>query len=189
MTLWLRLVATLIAARFRPPITLPGEASRLAFRVWPHDLDPSLHMNNARYLALLDLGRLDLMLASGLGRSVLRHRWTPIAGKIAIRFRRELALFQGFRLETRILTWDDTSVVMEQVFVIACGRRDGQIAAHAMFKGGLYDRGARAFVPTARLMGEIGVTDATPPAANPEVAAFLAADDAMRRGLGEGRGG
>ena len=30
-------------------------------RVWPNDLDTNAHMNNGRYLTLMDLGRFDLM--------------------------------------------------------------------------------------------------------------------------------
>ena len=32
--------------------------TRVALRVWPNDLDLNLHVNNGRYLALADIGRL-----------------------------------------------------------------------------------------------------------------------------------
>ena len=51
-------------------------------------------MNNGRYWSLMDLGRTDLMLRTGLWRAVLRHRWVPVVNAGAIRFRRELRLFQ-----------------------------------------------------------------------------------------------
>ena len=179
MNLWLRLLAYFLTVRRRPALVLPGNASVLQFRVWPHDLDLALHMNNGRYLTLMDLGRLDILIRSGLWRVILQHRWTPIASGIQIRFSRELRVLDRFRLETRLLAWDDTRVVMEQVFVIASGAREGQVAARALFKGGIYDRAARSFVPVARMMQETGVTAASP-AQSPEVAAFLAADDALR---------
>lgn len=180
MNLWLRILWYLAVARFRPRLSLPGDVSRLAFRVWPLDLDTSLHMNNGRYLTLMDLGRLDIMVGSGLWRAVLRHGWTPIASAIKIRFRRELRPFQRFRLETRLVAWDKASVIMEQTFVIAGGPRDGQIAATALFKGGIYDRAERRFVETARLMAEIGV-DARSPPLTPEAEAFLAAEESLRQ--------
>ncbi len=179
MNLWLRLIAYLFCVPWRPALALPDEASVLRFRAWPHDLDPSLHMNNGRYLALMDLGRLDVMFAAGLVRPVLARRWTPIASNVLIRFRREIRLFQRFRLETRLLTWDETYVVMEQSFILEGGRRDGAVAARALFKGGIYDRTARRFVTVAELMAEIGVS-AEAPVATPEVAAFLAAGDTLR---------
>ena len=185
MNLWLRLFLYVLTVRARPRIVLPGGVSRLAFRVWPSDLDTSLHMNNGRYLTLMDIGRLDIMVASGLWRAVLRHGWTPIASAIKIRFRRELETFQRFQLETRLVAWDRASVIMEQTFLIDGGPRDGQIAAQALFKGGLYDRKTKAFVEIARLMAEIGVTAESPPK-TPEVEAFLKADDELKRALGRG---
>ena len=180
MNLWFRMLWYVLTAWRLPKLALPGDTSRLAFRVWPSDLDTSLHLNNGRYLTLMDLGRLDIMVSSGLWRAVLRHGWTPIASAIKIRFRREIKVFQRFRLETRLVAWDRASVIMEQTFVIDGGERDGQIAAQALFKGGLYDRKTKKFVEIARLMAEIGVAAESPPL-TPEVEAFLAADDELKR--------
>lgn len=88
----------------------------------------------------MDLGRLDVMAANGLWRSVLRHKSTPVGSAIKIRFRRELRLFQRFEFATRIVAWDDTSVGMEQIFFFTHGPKAGHIAAQALFKGLLYDR-------------------------------------------------
>lgn len=179
LNLWLRLIWYLMTAWRRPKIVLPDGVSRLRFRVLPSDVDTSMHLNNGRYLALMDFGRLDLMVSSGLWRAVLRHRWTPIASAIKIRFRREIRPFQRFEIASRILAWDEASVVMEQLFIFSGGAKDGQVAAHALFKGGLYDRTARAFVPVARLLEETGITATSPPL-TPEVIAFLKADDELK---------
>jgi len=180
MNLWFRLLWLLLTARKRGHLDVPRQASVLAFRVWPHDLELSIHMNNGRYLTLMDLGRMDVLIRSGLWREVLRHKWTPIASAITIRFQRELRPFQRFRLETRLLCWDANLVVMEQTFIIEGGPRNGQAAARALFKGGLYDRTERKFVEIARLMSLIGVSEESPPA-TPEVEAFLHADDRLKQ--------
>ena len=99
---------------------------------------------------------------------------------MTVRYRRELRPFQKFAIQTRLLCWDDTLVVMEQTFVIDGGARDGQIAARALFKGGLYDRGAKAFVPVAALLQTVGVS-AVSPAPTPEVDAFLHADEQLKQ--------
>lgn len=179
MNLWLRLLWLLSTASTRPAPPALTDATRLLFRVWPHDLDPILHMNNGRYLTIMDLGRIDAMLRTGMWRAVRRHGWMPVASAIKIRFRRELKLFQRFALETRVVAWDETTAVIEQRFVIEGGERDGQIAAHALFKGGFYDKTARSFVPIARIMSEIGYKGESPPISE-DVAAFLAADQAMK---------
>lgn len=180
MNLWLRLLWLLLTARWRGPLSLLREPSTLRFRVWPHDLDLSFHLNNGRYLTLMDLGRLDVMVRSGLWREVLHHKWTPIASAVTIRFQRELRPFQTFRLDTKLLCWDASLVVMEQIFVVDGGPRDGQVAARALFKGGLYDRKVRKFVEIARLMALLGVSE-TSPSATAEVEAFLHADDQLKQ--------
>jgi len=179
MNLWLRLFWLLVTAPFRPRLAMPAGASTLALRVLPSDLDISLHMNNGRYLQIMDLGRLDLIIRSGLGGAVWRNAWTPVVNAALIRFRRELRVFDRYRLETRVLGWLDQAVLIEQSFIFAGGGRDGQVAARALFKGALYDRRAQRYVPVAEMMQVIGVTDPSPlPSAEVEV--FLAADRAMR---------
>lgn len=180
MKLWFRLMLYLLTVWRRPRLAMPHAESEIAFRVWPSDLDTSLHMNNGRYLTIMDLGRLDLMVRSGLWRAVLRHRWTPIANAVHIRFRRELGIFQRFHLQTRIKSWTAGSIVMEQRFVFAAGPRNGEVAASALFVGGLYDRKAKSFVPIARLMEELGVA-AESPEPTLEVKAFLDANEALRK--------
>ena len=177
MNLWLRLLWFIATAWRRPRIDLPFAHSSLRFRVWPHDLDTSLHLNNGRYWTLMDLGRTDLMIRSGLWRPVLRNGWTPVVSAGQIRFRRELRPFQAFDLETRLLHWDATRVVMEHR-LIAAGT--DTIAAIALVQAGLYDRKRRSFVPVHRLMEAIGVV-AHSPQATPEVEAFLSAGDTLRR--------
>jgi len=90
--------------------------SDLRLRVLPNDLDFNLHMNNARYLALMDLGRLDLWRRAGLVRVILKHRIQAVVGSTNIRFKRALRPFQKFDLITSIKTWDERAIYMEQRF-------------------------------------------------------------------------
>lgn len=180
MNLWLRLLWLVLASRFRPALRLPEDASTLDMRVWPTDIDTALHLNNGRYLTLMDLGRLDLMLRTPLWRAALRHQWTPILSAAKIRFRREIRCWRAFRLETRILCWSEEWLVMEQRFLSRNRHGHEVVAATALVRAGLYDRAAKAFVPVARLMTETGV-DAVSPAPPPEVAAFIAAEEALKR--------
>ena len=180
MNLWLRLIAQLVVSRLSGPMTLPRDVSVRRARVWPSDLDVSLHMNNGRYLTHMDLGRLDLLIRSGLLRVVMQDRLTPIVSAALIRFRRELRALQRFDIETRIVGWLDTTAVIQQDFRIATGPHAGEVAASALVRAGLYDRSARAFVPIERLMQRLGVT-ADSPAMTDDVAAFLAAEKSLRR--------
>jgi acyl-CoA thioesterase FadM len=179
MNLWFRLVWYALSFWRRPLLAHHTDVGVLTFRVLPTDLDVSLHMNNGRYLTLMDLGRVDFLVRSGLWQAVRRHRWTPIAGAIAIRYRREMRPFDSFRIETKLLSWAEASVVMEQTFVLTSGKHAGQVAARALFKGGIYSRSDRKFVDTGRLMREIGVEAQSPPL-TPEVEAFLKADSSLK---------
>ena len=179
MNLWFRLIWYLLTARWRPQLVLPDDVSVLRYRVWPHDIDTSLHLNNARYLGLMDQGRLDIIVSSGLVRAALKHGWTPIANAIEIRFRREFRLFEKIELRTRIVGWRDSQVVMEQVFVSASGARKGHVGARALFAGGLYDRKSKSFVEISRMMREIGVESSSPPL-TPEASAFLNSIERLR---------
>jgi acyl-CoA thioesterase FadM len=185
MNLWVRLVLLIVALLWRPRLN-PREPSLLHFRVLPTDLDTNLHMNNGRYLTIMDLGRLDLMLRSGLWRPLWRNDWAPMAGAVVIRFRRELRLFERFVLRTRIAAWSDTTAVMEQAFFFADGARKGQMAACALMKAGFYDRGDRRLITVKRLIAELGVpAEATQsPPASPDIEAFLKAEAALRRAGG-----
>lgn len=179
MNLWLRLLWLLLTAPLRPRLAMPGDVSVLTLRVLPNDLDLSLHMNNGRYLAIMDLGRIDLLIRSGLAGAAWRKRWTPVANTVLIRFRRELRGFVRYRLETRVVGWQAESFLIAQTFVFAGGKRDGHVAARALIKGGLYDRKARRYIPLAEMMATIGIS-AENPAPTADIDAFLAADDAMR---------
>lgn len=181
MNLWIRLFWLLLTARWRGHLNLPNDASNITFRVWPHDLDLSMHMNNGRYLTLMDLGRLDVMVRSGLWQQVTQRRWTPIASAITMRFQRELRPLQQFRLQTKLACWTTSQVVMEQIFIFSGGPRDGQIAARALFKGGLYDRTTKSFVPITELMRAIDIF-AESPGQTVEIEAFLKSDETLRQG-------
>jgi acyl-CoA thioesterase FadM len=180
MNLWLRLLFVLMTAPWRGRIALPAGVSARSFRVWPGDLDAFGHMNNGRYLTKMDLGRLDLLMRSGLWRIVLKDRLSPMVGLAAVRFRRELSLLQRYRLETRIAGWTDRLAVIEQRFILETGARTGEVAAVGLVHAGLYDRRARGFVPVGRLMSALGIAAENPPP-TPEIAAFLALDGVLRR--------
>jgi acyl-CoA thioesterase FadM len=180
MNLWLRLLWLVATARFRGRLQPPFDVSAIPFRVMPHDLDTSLHMNNGRYWTLMDLGRTDLMLRTGLWRAVLKNGWIPVVSAGKIRFRRELRLWRAFQLTTRIICWSDAWVVMEHRLVSTREGGEEVVNAAAYVRAGIYDRKARSFVPIRRLMAEMGIMVESPPPPE-DVAAFLAAEEAMKQ--------
>lgn len=132
--------------------------SRLAFRVLPNDCDINLHMNNGRYLSFMDLGRVHLTAQAGLMTHVRRKRWMPVLAAAEITFVRSLNPFERFELVTRVMTWDEKYVYIEQIF-----ERDGELCAHAYVKGLFLSRNGR--VPNAEVVRTIGYTGDAPPMA------------------------
>jgi acyl-CoA thioesterase FadM len=180
MNLWFRVLWLFLTAPFRARIEPPFGVSRLTFRVWPTDIDTNLHMNNGRYLAIADLGRTDLLLQTGLWRAVLKEGFLPMLSGSAIRYRRELKPFQSFTLESRIVCWRATTFVMEHRYVTEGGDGKPVTAALALVRGGLYSRRERQFVPAERLVRLAGY-EGDSPAFEPEVDAFLAVEDGLKR--------
>ena len=87
--------------------------------------------------------------------------------------------FRAFILETRILTWSESHVVMEHRVISQAKDGNPVLNAIALVRAGLYDRKERRFVPMERLLAEIGV-EAKAPAAAPEVEAFLTAEETLK---------
>jgi acyl-CoA thioesterase FadM len=154
MNLVIRLLRILIWGLFGRRLDPLGR-SIVAFRVWPNDLDINIHMNNGRYLSIMDLGRLDLMLRSGFLRTMLKRRWGAVLGSVTIRYRRPLLPFQRYDLVTRILGWDEKWVFIEQQFV-----RDGQVCAVGYSKAILMAAGKP--LPMAGVLAALGYTYPSP---------------------------
>ncbi|WP_253705489.1 thioesterase family protein [Brachybacterium sp. P6-10-X1] len=106
MNLYFRLLVFMIRVRFRSRPSL-WDTSRVRFRVNPSDLDVMRHMNNGRYLTLMDLGRMDLMLRSRFWRRITEQGWYPVVAGQSITYRRSFQLWERFDLASRVLGHDD----------------------------------------------------------------------------------
>ncbi len=134
MVLLLRTLWKALTLRVRPPLEALG-TSVLAFRVWPNDLDVNIHMNNGRFLSVMDLGRFDLTFRTGLGKAMLRNRWMPLVGGVTIRYRRSLDPFEAYELHTRLLGWDAKWFYLEQRFIKGGGELAAEGVVRALFRG------------------------------------------------------
>src|SRR5579862_2806058 len=127
MNLWLRLLGVLIGSLFRPRLGI-FEVSVLPGRVWLTDLDLNIHMNNARYLAVMDLGRFDIFVRTGMLRAFFSERIQPLMGACAVRYRRALRPFESFTLHSRFLGWDERRAYVEHWMETS----DGEVSCHAV---------------------------------------------------------
>jgi acyl-CoA thioesterase FadM len=167
----LRSLRVLVAAFSRSRLH-PLEDSVVGFRVWPNDLDVHLHMNNGRYLTLMDLGRLDLVVRLGVLGTLRRRKWNPVVGSLPIRYRRSLLPFQSYGIRTRLLCWDDRWFFLEQRF-----ERRGEVVAVALVKGLFL--GPEGRVPTQAVVDASGHGAGSPPVPD-AVAAWQEAERVLR---------
>jgi acyl-CoA thioesterase FadM len=98
-----------------PRLGILGEDS-LRMRVWPNDIDFNLHLNNARYLSIMDYGRTHLLARTRLLEHIVRSRWQPLVGAVWVTYRRSLPLFSLFTLTSRLVCWDERWFYIEQNF-------------------------------------------------------------------------
>lgn len=146
----------LLLARELPKERLPFLAEvRLPMRVWPTDIDFYGHANNGSYLTLMDVGRYQLALRTGLYRWMLRNNGWPVLGGAVVRFRREVRLMARFELVTRLRGWKDRWFFIDQRF-----EKDGCVHASAIHKAVMRRRGKS--VDFGEVAASFGV-DASPP--------------------------
>ena len=127
------------------------DLARTRLRVWPSDLDILGHMNNGVYLSIMDLGRMDLLVRSGVWAEFTKRGFYPVVASETITFRKSLQPWQRFDLETRIVGYDAKAVYVEQRFVV-----DGEIFAQAFIRGRFLKKSG-GVVSVAELSAAIGI--------------------------------
>lgn len=130
---WLRLMRVGFSLIGAPRVDLLT-TTRVTLRVWPNDLDFNLHLNNGRYLALADIGRIHWFVLTGVLGVARRQKAIPVVGDVIAKFRRDLKAFQTVEIHTRLLGWDRKWGYLEHRFV-RNGRVLGLVAARGIFKG------------------------------------------------------
>ena len=132
---FVRIPALAIRHHLRPLAPLGVlEEDKLHMRVWPNDIDLNMHLNNARYLSIMDYGRTHHLARIKLLEHMLRARWQPLIGAAWVTYRRSLPLFSLFELTSQLVCWDDRWFYIEQTFTGSKG-----LAAVGWVKGMLRD--------------------------------------------------
>ena len=179
MNLYLRLIWLVCLSKFREKIDFLNGKSVLNMRVLPNDLDINMHMNNGRYLTIMDLGRVDLLMRSGMFYKIRKRGWMAVLGSTTIRYRRPLAPLQKFTLETSLTGWNDKWFYLEQKFIITSGKKKGDIAAYAIVKGAFLNPDIGKAEQVEDVMQAIGYTGESP--ALPEhIKSYIRSENALR---------
>ena len=132
---FVRIPALAIRQHIRPLAPLGVlEEDRIQMHVWPQDIDFNLHMNNARYLSVMDYARMHLLARGRLLEHIVRSRWQPLVGAVWMTYRRSLPLFSAFTIASRLMCWDERWFYIEQKFTVG-----ENLAAVGWVKGMLRD--------------------------------------------------
>lgn len=152
MNLYLRLLIIIFTGRWRKPMQ-PLDISVITLHVLPNDLDLNWHMNNGRFLTIMDLGRMDLLKRTGTLDMAIKNKWMPIVGTARIDYQRPLKLWQKYELHSHIYGWDEKWIYLEQVFY-----SKDKLIAKGKIKGLL--RGKDGNIPPQQIMEELqpGIT-------------------------------
>ena len=126
MYVWGRLAWMAAMSKRRGPYRL-GDESRLSFRCLPHDIDRNMHLNNARYMMLADVGRIDIFLRSGFWALCSRNGWGPMMGGLQSAYVREIKLWKRFEIVSTIETWTDRQMIGRHRFLLEDGRTAAMI--------------------------------------------------------------
>jgi acyl-CoA thioesterase FadM len=155
VVLLFRVLFTILKDLFRRRIDVLGETV-IHLRVWPTDMDLNFHLNDGRYVSLTGLGRVDLMMRTGLLRRAVKRHWYPVVGATMIRYRREIKAFEKFTMHSRFVGWDDKWFYFEHRF-----EKGGAVAAIAYVRGVLRTR--EGAVPSRDVLALVGITIPSPP--------------------------
>jgi acyl-CoA thioesterase FadM len=167
LNLYFRLLLTVLKA-LRAPRIAPGDVIELSLIVLPTDLDLNGHMNNGRYLTVVDLALATLFIRSGFARLCFSQGWRPMGGGSIVRFQRELNVFQRYTLRMSMAGWDEYWNFLRFEFL-----RGTELCAAGYVKGAAY--GKHGLVRSADVYPVLGYTAESPPLPE-EVVAWIAAD-------------
>lgn len=152
---FLRLSWNLFAARRLPPMN-PMEMHVSQHRCRLVDIDIFIEMNNGRILTLYEMGRFQAAVRMGLWALLKKNRWGLTVAGSSIRYRRRITPFERYETRTKIATWDDRFVYIEQGMY----KMNGECASNVLLRTAVVEKG-RA-VPTQVLLDALEITDPRP---------------------------
>jgi acyl-CoA thioesterase FadM len=155
-------------ARSAAPLAL-GATHRSRVTCLPWDIDPWLELNNGRTLTLYDLGRIPLVIRSGLLATLRREGWSFAVAGVSVRYRRRVRAFERIDMASQLLGRDHRFVYIHQSMW-----RDGDAVSAVLIRSAVTRPGG--IVPTDEAFAAHGAPDWNP-ALPAWAAAWIAAED------------
>jgi acyl-CoA thioesterase FadM len=175
MNLYLRLIWALFRA-WRMPSIMPGDTIRRTLRVLPGDIDINGHMNNGRYLTVVDLMLTEYFVRSGFAQAMFKAGWRPMSGGSMISYRKGLQPFQKYSLSFTLDAADEVWNYMRYEF----RRLDGTVCAIGYMKGAAVSK--QGLVPNAISYARMALAFETKPLPQ-SVAQWMQAENSLMASL------
>lgn len=114
---FMRMLLQLLRSRRRSAQGL-WDTYSLTLRVLPTEIDIFRHVNNGMYFSIMDLGRLDMMVRSGVWEALRAKGWSGVVSAETISFRKSLKLGHRYDVDTRVIGVDERTVLFEHRIVV-----------------------------------------------------------------------
>ncbi len=169
MNLYLRLMRVLFLSFFRSRLH-PKEEAITRFRVWPHDMDAFGHMNNGRYLQIMDVARVDWMRRTRVLDYILKEGCSALLGGTVIRHCKQLGPFRTYTVHTSVMAWEERWVFIKHEF----RTKKGELSAVGYTRAAIRRRGD--WVHLQSVVNQIAPGFSSPPLSH-ALRQWLAVDD------------
>jgi len=151
MNLYFRFLILILKSFFSKTEIDMFDSCETKFRVWFFDIDLNFHMNNGRYLTIMDLGRFDLLIKAKVFGKLLKNGYYPVVASESIRFKKSLAPFQKYKVISKVESFDEKDFFISQTFI-----SKKQVYAIGYIKGRFKQRGRKGSVSTKELFELVG---------------------------------
>jgi acyl-CoA thioesterase FadM len=174
MNLYLRLVRILLASLWKAPRS-PRDEVASRFRVWPQDIDVFGHMNNGRYLQVMDVARVDWMRRTRILDRIFASRCSALLGGSVIRYCKALRPFERYHVHTSLVAWEARWAFLQH----RCTNEAGELVALGYTRAAL--RNADGWVAPQQILDQVepGIESAELPSL---VRRWLDVDDGLVEG-------
>ncbi|XP_072940497.1 protein THEM6-like [Epargyreus clarus] len=111
------------------------------------DIDIMLrHMNNARFVRDLDFARFHFYDRTGIYERIKAVNGHALQGASSIRYRRTIPMFSAYKIETKLVYWEDKTLFIEQKFITL---NDGFVRAIVLSRQNLLETDVSALLDNA----------------------------------------
>ncbi|MDP3532173.1 MAG: thioesterase family protein [Alphaproteobacteria bacterium] len=150
------------------------DASTIKTKVHPNDLDINVHMNNARYSTMFDLGRFDFLVRTGLIKLIWKEKWRPVIGSTMVSYLKSLKLYEKFIVSTKVVYFDDKWFYLEHLL-----KKDNDLMARAFVKCLFLQNGKK--IPTQNLLEALHCDFIPPLTPPPALISWLKAEEELKQ--------